>query len=544
VWAVGDWPAKYLRVVPAHGGVLVVAGPCAATDRDLAALAERVPDDAASAWPGAYTIVRASTGCMQVWTDPACAAPVYTTRTRDGALVWATSARALADLTAAAVDEGWLAAHLIRPTAYTPGRSAFTGIRLLPAGYRWTATRTGEPQLTAVWSPPPYTDRDGAVRQLRAELAAAVHLRVATARRAGSDLSGGLDSSTVTALAAHHGPVTAVTVHPAGVHTGGDLDHARAVAASYPHLRHLLLPLSQAELPFTGLDEPGRLPATDEPAPSTLAWARLSAQFRRLAAEGVDEHLTGDGGDTLCLAPPAYLADLARTGRWVRLVADAQRWARLRRISPWPMLVAAARRDATVLAGTGRRPGWATGTALRAAGPLLGTPARGADQALLDEARWVARTCVAESQLAAAHGIGLHNPYVDPRIVATVLPVPPPQRTSPTRYKPLLADAAINVLPERVRRRAAKGLFAVDYHHGVRAHHAALHRLADGHLADAGLIDPVWMRRQIDAAAAGLDVTWSQLQPPLAAEAWLRALAAATPVRWTVQRTTSGKTTP
>ncbi|MFI1867015.1 hypothetical protein [Streptomyces jumonjinensis] len=36
--------------------------------------------------------------------------------------------------------------------------------------------------------------------------------------------------------------------------------------------------------------------------------------------------------------------------------------------------------------------------------------------------------------------------------------------------------------------RGAKGLFAVDHHHGLRANEARVLDLTDGHLADLGLI--------------------------------------------------------
>lgn len=45
---------------------------------------------------------------------------------------------------------------------------------------------------------------------------------------------------------------------------------------------------------------------------------------------GGGDHLSGDGGDAVLIAPPAYLADLARRGERNELRRHADGWARLR----------------------------------------------------------------------------------------------------------------------------------------------------------------------------------------------------------------------
>ncbi|MGH3832786.1 MAG: hypothetical protein ACRDRS_20495 [Pseudonocardiaceae bacterium] len=89
-----------------------------------------------------------------------------------------------------------------------------------------------------------------------------------------------------------------------------------------------------------------KVPATDEPAPSTVTYSRLAAEFALLAELGSDCHLTGDGGDSL-LHPHGYLADLARSGRWLRLAGHTLAWARLQRCSPWTLLAASLSRAHT-----------------------------------------------------------------------------------------------------------------------------------------------------------------------------------------------------
>ena len=535
VWVAGKWSPYHVRIAHDDVAAVIVIGPCSATAAELARLLDVLPDSALVAWAGAYTIIGVVRGGpVTILTDPAGACLIYTTRSGDGALVWASSSWALASLAGGQVDDGWLAASLLSPTAAVPGRSAWTAVTLLPPGHRITAHADRPPALRTAWQPARRSLAD-AIARLRDTLAAGVRVRVDGVVPA-ADLSGGLDSTTLALMAAQVGSIAAVTVHPADITDGGDLDHARSAAAACKALRHLLLPLDDRHLPYTGLAGSEALPVTDEPAPSSLTWAMFSAELRLLAEAGVDSHLTGDGGDTLFFPPPVYLADLARTRRWLRLAADVQAWARLRRVSPWPMLTAAMSGDVGHLAGVAAAHGLTpVATELAAAvGTEDGLPGAGfADRALLAEVRQVARTAHSEAQLADAFGIALHNPYLDARVVDAVLGVPADLRTSPRRYKPLLTEVARGLLPEPVRLRAAKGVFVGDHHRGLRANLPHVLDLADGHLADRGLADPQRLDRQIRRAALGLDTNWGRLEPLLCAELWLRTVAAVPPVPWT-----------
>ncbi|MER6359482.1 albusnodin/ikarugamycin family macrolactam cyclase [Kitasatospora sp. NPDC001527] len=525
-----------VRLAEGAGKRLAVFGPCGATDADLDRLVRstglRVLDMAATAWTGAYTLVfDDGRGELTVWADPAGAAPVYITQA-DGTLVWASSALALASLIGAEPDETWLAAHLAEPTAWVPGRSAWKGVEQVPPGHRWTANAHGASAFAPFWRAPRLAWGD-AVQRLRDDLEDSVLIRV-SGQAASSDLSGGLDSSTLAAIAATSGPVTGLTYHPKGRESGGDIDHARAVARAFPAIRHRFMPLGPEHLPFADL---GSVPLTDEPAPSAMVHAQLSSQLRLLAVDGMNVHLTGDGGDSLFMPPPVHMADLARSGRFLRLADDAQAWARLYRSSPWTV-VAAAWKDPGKLGGATAPMPWLTRRTLDLArsvtAPHADTLTLGhADRYLLGEARYVGRTAATENQLAAAHGIEMHNPYTDARIVETVLATSATQRWSARRYKPLLADAVTGLLPQGVLQRGAKGVFAADHHHGLRANKARVLDLVDGHLAGLGLIRPAAVRSLLGHAVLGVDIPWGLIEPVLGTELWLRSSAAAgQAVRW------------
>ncbi|MFJ7423208.1 hypothetical protein ACIQXD_32085 [Streptomyces uncialis] len=73
----------------------------------------------------------------------------------------------------------------------------------------------------------------------------------------------------------------------------------------------------------------------------------------------------------------------------------------------------------------------------------------------------------------------------------------------------------------------------VDHHHGLRANQAIALELADGRLADLGLVRPAVLRSLLRRAVLGVEVPWGLLEPLLGAELWLRAGEIATgQVRW------------
>ncbi|MFE2375921.1 albusnodin/ikarugamycin family macrolactam cyclase [Streptomyces sp. NPDC059398] len=532
-WTVGT-PVRQAR--GGDGRRLAVFGPCGATDAQLVRLVRssdlREFDAAASAWSGSYALLLDDgAGSISLWADPAGSCPLYVAEV-DGALVWASSSLALASLLGSRPDTVWLAAHLAHPTAWAAGRSAWTGVKQVPPGHRWTAPRDGSSFSVPYWQPVPSTWPE-AVDRLRLDLSDGVLIRV-TGRAASSDLSGGLDSSALAAYAAQCGPVLGVTFHPKGRESGGDVNHARNVANAFSSIRHRFMALGREHLPFTDLEA---LPLTDEPAPSAVTIAQLCHQFALLAEEGVSVHLTGDGGDTLFMPPPVHLADLARSGRLLRLARDAQAWGRLYRSSPWPV-VAAAWKAPSRLAGEALPKSWLTHQATVVAESVISPETdvdslSYTDRHLLREARYVGRTAASENQLAATYGIEMHNPYTDARVLEAVLSVPASERWSARRYKPLLTDAVTGLLPDRVVRRGSKGLFAVDHHHGLRANQAAVLELADGHLADLCLVRPAVLRSLLRRAVLGVEIPWGLLEPLFGAELWLRAHETTTErVRW------------
>lgn len=528
LWDSGDWP-QYERQTARHRERrIAVFGPCAATPTELQSLAASgVPDDVAWRWPGSYTVVQLDPATTTVWTDLGCAWPIYTVTVRGGTM-WASSSLLLASLTGYRVDLGQVTDRLIDPdlSESVVDRSWFHGVGRVPPGRRLTLTRDGAITVQRVWNPRQERHRDYAV-WLRSELAAAVHLRADTANSPSSDLSGGFDSTALALLAGERlSPqgrrIVGVTVHPAGTTTGGDLDYART-AGRHPGIRHVWLPLSDEHAPYQRMD---RLAATDEPAPSAVSHAYLSAQLRWLADElGCDLHMTGDGGDGLLLTRASQLADLARTGRLLRALRETALWAHVRKKSWWQVFRSAksnASRPWVTRAGTGQ--------ASRV--DHLVTSGTRLQREILAAITAAGRTARSDAQIAERCGINLHNPYFDSRVIDACLTVPTTDLPGPAHYKPLLAQAMGDLYPPQLARRTTKGDACADHYGGLRRALPELAEFVAGRLAELGLVDVRRLRQALTTTAAGLSNDLYPVETAVSVEAWLRTVAIQPETKW------------
>ncbi|WP_343242102.1 asparagine synthase-related protein [Streptomyces sp. SID9727] len=143
---------------------------------------------------------------------------------------------------------------------------------------------------------------------------------------------------------------------------------------------------------------------------------------------------------------------------------------------------------------------------------------------LVDEIREVARTAVADAELADACGIDLHNPFLDASVVDAVLRTPVGLRPAPYAYKPVLKRAFADLLPAELVARTTKGAFEADHYGGLRAVLPQLLDTGGMNLAALGLIDAKRFREQIRHAAAGVPMPLAHIEQALAADAWLHTI--------------------
>ncbi|WP_125777973.1 albusnodin/ikarugamycin family macrolactam cyclase [Antribacter gilvus] len=580
-WAVGAFPGAVLQAASTPVRDVLIIGACSAGHDDLDRLASHgVPDDVVTRWSGAYAVVERTAAATTIWTDLTNAVPIYVHQADDG-LYWATSSRHLAGLTTGRLDLPRIAAELLAPasTLLSADRSYFDDVRLLPSGHRARVSgRTAHRR--AVWAP--ITRPVDAAVALRRELTSAVRFRVTGATSPSSDLSGGLDSTALTLLAAEalspDRSVAAFTVHRQTHTPAGDLLYALD-AATRPGIRHHPLPLPADQQPYGRLNQ---LPPTDEPAPSAKAYARFAFQLDAMHdLVASDAHLTGDGGDAVLMTPLAWIGDLLSRGLIARAVSEAVRFARIRQTTPRAILERAAAyvrpqpgdvlsvqariwRGERVSARASRTarewiapaltPAWLTDETRRLAADIADqaaydaqpiAPGNASRHLIANAAADVGRTAFADAQLADHHGITLHNPFVDSRVLDACLSVSVPDLPGPSEYKPVLRDALAGLYPQSLRARTTKGAFTSDYFQGLRANLPALLDLAGGRLADHGLVDAARLRAVLRSAATGAAVPLYRLDTVLGIEAWISALESEPAPTWSAPtHSTQAVTTP
>jgi asparagine synthase (glutamine-hydrolysing) len=216
----------------------------------------------------------------------------------------------------------------------------YEGIRRVPGGNvvrladgRWTLERYWEPRYREPLPGLPAEHAEG----IREHVAAAIHRTTAPADDVGILLSGGLDSTTVAALAAAQlrqrgGALRAYS------HTFPDyptVDENEQITALATH----------ADIPVTRLDvrlgsslastlEYLDLYETPEFSATGFFWRPLA---RRAAADGAQVLLSGEGGDEVFGAPLHLMADRVRRGRLRDAMGLVERFPNIA-YNPWRSL--------------------------------------------------------------------------------------------------------------------------------------------------------------------------------------------------------------
>ncbi|WP_202638705.1 asparagine synthase-related protein [Bailinhaonella thermotolerans] len=571
LWLAGDPGPQQWRLIEAGPVQVVLIGFCPLDD---AALRRRVEQAVArddletlARLPGDYLLLTRGPRFTRAYTDPAGLRRLFQAR-HDGRVWLSDRAGVLASVTGAGVDEQWLAARLGSPELPYPVAARigpYHGVTPIPPGHRLTLTLDGRTaECTRYWEPPEAVlSLEEGAPLLGQALADAVSTRVGGLSAASCQLSGGLDSAALSALAARarHAEDRDTLLVTVASRTAGndDLPWAREVADRLTGVRHQVLDPAEHPAMYAGL--PGlTLPVLDEPVPSAASAARIRHLTQVLTAEGVGVHLNGQGGDEVLGAPVAYLREeLRRRPRdaWRRIRGHAA----LSGVSPWRLLAALAdapsyrdwlaqaagedlihaERDriSEVAAWEARirLPVWATGQtvailrdqlrkAATGAEPLAPTPARHHELVRLHA---VARRSALYRDALETLGVQAHFPFYDRDVVAACLAVHPAQRTDPWQVKPLLHAALGPIVGPVLPERRTKGHYNHDIMHGLLANRKALLEMFDGSaLAGLGLIDDACVRRLIGAAEAARTPP-SFLNETLACEIWLRQLAAQTP---------------
>lgn len=559
VWVMG---APSQRTINDGRTTLTVIGHCAATETDLRMAMDTVLRSrdwsAFTRWPGSYLTVLTTGHDTVLVPDLAGVWPLYYTLHGHGWL-WATRARPLAQATGAALDAEVLTAHLAVPLAeeLRATRSLWRGIHQVPPGHSLHLTHsratTTAPEPLSGLDPGHVPDR------LRIALTDALALRTQGAEQVSTDLSGGVDSTTITLLAARTAPVLALTYTASDLGNHTDLRHAHTAAATTGAITHHIVHGGSDTLPYTDLHQ--RLP-TDAPALDLRAWNRHRAYLAPAAQAGSTVHLTGNGGDNVLSTGPAHLADLLATGRYRRAWDQTLAYARLWRV-PAHRLARAVRRLARTrypeaLSALGdhlyhrtrptrleRTLTWVvpTTTASWLTSDLCQALARqvhhAAEQATDEGERplpgqWADHRGLA--YYAAGHttfrdlahhdpSVDISAPFLDNTVVRATLAAPSWSRADAHRFKPALHQAMAGFLPTGAWERSSKDAFTAHAYQGLRRNAPAIRDLlATTRLGEFGVLDIIPVSAALDRAVDGRTAPLGALAQIITTEMWLRSL--------------------
>ncbi len=400
--------------------------------------------------------------------------PLHWAHGPDGLLVFASEPQALraSGLVTVAVDRQVLARQL-RQGYVPPGQSIWTGLSsLAPASVLRFAVGDPAPVVERWWHPPAVEEPSGGfadpVAWFRETLDRAVQDQLVADVPVGTFLSGGLDSSTVSALAARHHRRIAGFAFDMPVDS--EVAFARAVAERHGIDLHVYRPSADHLVDL--LHDVARTWGEPLADSSTLPTLLLS----RFVRGSVTVALTGDGADELlggylCWARGLlHPDDPARAEAASRTVAAAGRASRWRRRGRSDAVAA----PGSVPPGTEVVRRYADFRAYFSADELvaLGLPRASGDDADLsaygygtadDLSRFdldhylPGDILVKTDRASMATGLEVRAPFLDREVAEGCLRLPARWKVDPTREKLLLREAFGHLMPPEVLARPKQG---------------------------------------------------------------------------------------
>ncbi|MBK1727387.1 XrtA/PEP-CTERM system amidotransferase [Halorhodospira neutriphila] len=456
----------------------------------------------------------------------------------DGRLLFASEIKALLacpelprTLDPAAVEEYFAFGYVPEP------RSLFAAVRKLPPGHTLTVTPglpLGEPRQywDVAFEADPAWGEEAAAEALLERLREAVRLRMAADVPLGAFLSGGVDSSAVTALMSELSdrPVDACSIG-FGERRYDEAEHARAVAG-HLGLRHHLDTVEPER--FALIDELARL--YDEPFADSSALPTY--EVSRLTRCRVTVALSGDGGDELLAGYRRYRGYAREQRLRGRLPAPLRRavfgplgrcypkadWAprALRGKATFQALAAdpvtGYLRSVALLDDASRRrlfsgrlrgelQGYHAGEVLRRHAAATHAPERDpvAFAQYLDLKTWLPGDILTKVDRASmAHALEVRVPLLDHQLVEWAATLPSSLKVRGGEGKYLLKRALEPRLPRGALYRRKQG-FELPVAEWLRGPLRGRLRGAvlGERLADSGLFDPGCLRRLVDEHQAG-----------------------------------------
>jgi asparagine synthase (glutamine-hydrolysing) len=557
-WLLGCWPEGTLSSGQAGTTKIAVIGQHALTPDQLTGAAGRMRtaadvDRVAGSLAGSAHLLASVGGRVRVQGTVTGIRRIFHARIA-GMAVAADRADVLAHLMNSGLDEERLAVHLLEPPILYPlaGQPVWRGVALLPTDHYLVIDGDGQHWPVRWWEPPaPVVPMAQGAAALQQALSEAVAVRTRGRQLVSCDL-GGVDSTAICSLAAHQEAKVVAYTGASPDPLADDVAWAARTVAALGNVEHHVVPADEMPLVYHGLlnlDD-----QLDEPCAVTVDRDRWLIIAQRAAARGSSLHLTGFGGDELLYGSIAHLHDLLRTHprialRHLRGFTAKYRWPRgqvVRQLSdnrPYPAWLASVAGTLTVLRPPideplldwgfrPRLPPWTTPETVAAVQGLIRAEActtqplaggRGQHREL-ETMRFISRIARQVGQLAARIGITLAAPYLDDRVIEAGLVVRPQERVTPWHYKPLIAAAMHDIVPDQSLTRQTKANGTGDEEPGMRRHRAELLALwEDSRLGRLGLIDAAALR-ELCTRPIPPQLQAGVLYQSVACEVWLRTL--------------------
>jgi asparagine synthase (glutamine-hydrolysing) len=445
------------------------------------------------------------------------------------------------DLGVNKLDEEYFAEYLATRMARGE-RTPYWNLRRLAPGCSlvWQSGRLVKKRTWSLTEVHPRDIRESDVVEQLREL---VHAGVAGALPAmGSvwtELSGGLDSSTVACVASRLGArdLAAVSLVYPRHRRADESAWIRVMLDAYSMPWHVVdgeAVLPYSELPGDRWDEPGL-------AMINGGWRRKQAELLR--THGVDTLLTGQGGDLVFLGPgtpPLLLADLARSWQPRRLAAELRRWRRAdrqqRSWSYWLVhqvfrpLMRSIRGRSVLDCDTSEVSPWLRADFVRRWQIGERKRALGSDHGAFDSvaAQWFGErlnsTCALAASLNQAPvDFEFRHPLLHRPLVEFMYALPWERKLDPDMDRFLQRQAMQGLLPEAIRRRRGKATFDQPSFEGLRRGRNWLDALTHNpRLVERGIVDAEGWREAVARARMGSTHCLPQFDAAVTLEIWLR----------------------
>ncbi len=406
----------------------------------------------------AFVIYEAATGAVFVARGPAGIKPLYFSRSR-GIVRISSEARSLFAGTVPVYDRRSVSSYL-QWGSCPEAEFIFPRLRVLPSGTSMAVSADTSVQTEHYWPRPSYplSPSADAPQKVRELLEKAVEEHLMADVPVASFLSGGIDSSVITALASRAlGPGRLQTFTVGFSESEFDETQIAEIVAKRYQTDHHRIELGEEEILRLVQEAVSRMDAPSQDAINTYIVSK------KVAESGIKVALSGLGGDELFGGYPSFrdapiLRRLAAVPQWLRRISG--KLGKIgERIADLPG------GDLTAIA-IWRRRLW-TDAMLRRAGlpvsPLrtLPAPELGDDFAKISWAEltvYMRQTLLRDSdQMSMAVSLELRVPFLDIELVEYVLRLPAHEKTRYRITKGLLVEACKDLLPEQVYQRQKMG---------------------------------------------------------------------------------------